>query len=173
MGAGVFLLIVLILAGSALRRPAKEPSRAWNQEAIKGTYVASQLRELDKTHSSLLLSYDLTNFTDLDYRLAEGPGLAIVSRLKADGSLSQEEPIHLSYPVFLPARQRARIAIEIARPFSWPVRDDPSYDDKLRDFVRQRLAAVGEFVLFDESSLCQIELPGAWRELQDKAQASN
>src|SRR6266571_2718609 len=61
--------------------------------------------------------------------------------------------------------------IEITQPLTWPVQDDPAYEDKLRDFVKQRLANVGAFVLFDESSHRQIELPGAWEELQETAQA--
>src|SRR5437667_335996 len=65
----------------------------------------------------------------------------------------------------------AQLAVEITQPLAWPVQDDPAYEDKLRDFVKQRLANVGAFVLFDESSHRQIELPGAWEELQETAQA--
>jgi len=70
------------------------------------------------------------------------------------------------------ARQSARIAIEITQPFEWPREDDPAYDDKLRGFVKERLSNVGEFVLFDEASRRQLDLPSAWDELQDSARAS-
>jgi hypothetical protein len=165
-GAGLLVLLMLLIATrSVFKQSARKPSISWNQEAIRATYVASQLRQIDKAHSSLVLSYDLENNADRDYRVADGPDVVILSRLKSNASLSQEQPIHLSYPVFLPAKQRARMAIQITQPLSWPGQDDPAYENKLRDFVRQRLANVSAFVLFDESSHRQIELPGAWEEL--------
>lgn len=165
----VLALAILTLARPAFQKPVKAAHAGWNREGIKASYVAAQLREVDKAHSSLILSYDLSNQTDLDYRLTEGPGVVIMSRLKSDGSLSQEESIHLSYPVFLPARQRARLAIEISRAFAWP-REDSHYEEKLKEFVKQRLGDVKGFVLFDEASHTQIDLPAAWPELQGKTQ---
>lgn len=171
--AAVFLLALLTLGGPLFNKQSKEvragASTGWNREGIKATYVAAQLRELDKAHCSLILSYDLSNQTDLDYRLTDGAGVVIMSRLKGDGSLSQEESIHLSYPVFLPARQRARLAIELSRAFPWP-REDSRYEEKLKEFVKQRLGNVKGFVLFDEASHSQIDLPAAWPELQDRKQ---
>jgi len=108
---GLSLLIIFMTDATAFKGLG-ESSKLWNQEAIKATYVASQLKELDKTHSILTLSYDLENDTDSDYRLNAGPDVVIQSRLKSGGSLSQQEPLRLSYPVFLPARQHARLAIE-------------------------------------------------------------
>ena len=165
----VLLLAILTLGAPIFKKPSKEVRAGWNREGIKAAYVATQLREVDNAHSSLILSYDLRNLTDFDYRLSDGAGVVIMSRLKGDGSLSQEESIHLSYPVFLPARQRARLAIEIPRAFPWP-REDSHYEEKLKEFVKQRLGEVRGFVLFDEASHCQIDLPAAWPELQEKTQ---
>lgn len=167
-GAGLFLVIILKLSVPLLKHSPTEVAKGWNREGIKATYMAAQLREEDKTHSALVLSYDLNNFTDLDFRLAEGTGVVIMSRLNSNGSLSQEEPIRLGYPVFLPAKQRARLTIEISQTFAWPVRDDARYEEKLKEFVKQRLRGVQGFVLFDEASHSQIDLPAAWPELQDK-----
>ena len=169
--AVVLLLAILTLARPLFKNIPVEArtQTGWNREGIKATYVAAQLREIDKTHCSLTLSYDLRNQSDLDYRLTDGAGVVIMSRLKGDGSLSQEETIHLNYPVFLPARQRARMAIEISKAFAWP-REDSHYEDRLKEFVKQRLANVRGFVLFDETSHTQIDLPAAWPELQDKMQ---
>lgn len=166
----VLFLAILTLGAPIFKKPPKEARAGWNREGIKAAYVAAQLREVDNAHSSLILSYDIRNLTDLDYHLTDGPGVVIMSRLKRDGSLSQEESIHLSYPVFLPAKQRARLAIEIPRAFAWP-REDSHYEEKLKAFVKQRLADVRGFVLFDEASHSQIDLPAAWPELQDKTQA--
>jgi len=167
-GAGLFVLVIFTLATPILKHPAKESAKGWSREGIRAAYVATQLREVDKTHASLILSYDVNNFTETDYRLAETSGVVIMSRLKSDGSLSQEEAIRLSYPVFLPARQHARLAIEIPGTLAWPVRDDSRYEEKLKEFVKQRLARVRGFVLFDEATHNQIDLPAVWPELAEQ-----
>jgi hypothetical protein len=170
-GAGLVLRIVFLTDATAFKA-RDELSRSWNREAIKATYLASQLKETDKGHCTLTLSYDLENDTDSDYRLDDGRDIVIQSRLKSDGSLSQQEPLRLSYPVFLPARQHARLAIEMTQPFAWPLEEDPAYVAKLREFVKQRLANVGEFVLFDQARRAEIRLPGAWQQIQEVARAS-
>lgn len=172
--AGAALLALSYFTGaSSVHKQAKRGEPAgWNQGTVSAGYVGSQLREIDKTRSSLIISYDLENNTDSDYRLADGPGVVILSRLKSDGSFSQEQPIRLSYPVFLPARQHARLAIEITQPFNWPSEDDSAYLDKMRNFVRQRLENVGEFVLFDQTKHWQLELPSGWDQLQDTPPAT-
>ena len=97
----------------------------------------------------------------------------VLSRLKSDGSYSQDQPIRLSYPVFLPARQHARLAIEITQPFNWPSDTDSGSIEKLRNFVKQRLQNVGEFVLFDEANHRQLELPSGWEQLEETSQESD
>jgi hypothetical protein len=171
-GAVLVLFIVFMTGATAFKARSGEPFMSWNREAIKATYLASQLKETDKGHSTLTLSYDLENNTDSDYRLDGGRDVVIQSRLKSDGSLSQQEPLRLSYPVFLPAKQHARLAIEMTQPFAWPAEEDPAYVAKLREFVKQRLANIGEFVLFDQSSRAEIKLPGAWQQLQETTRAS-
>lgn len=166
-GAGLVLLIVVVMGTSALKHPQSDTSQAWKQDEIEATYVGCQIKEIDKTHTSLTLTYDLKNNSHADYRLADGPDVIILSRLESNGSLSQEEPMRLAYPVFLPAGQHARMAIEITRAFAWPSESDPKYIDKIRDFVRQRLKDASEFVVFDEARHRRLELPGAWQDLLD------
>jgi hypothetical protein len=149
-GAGFSLVLLLILGGAAFDSSPVKPLGSWNQNAIRATYLGSQLRQIDKMLAGLFLSYDLDNNTDRDYRLSDAPGVVIMSRLKSDHSLSQEELIRLSYPAFLPANQRVRMAIEISYPFVWSAPGDPALEKKLKDFVKHRLAQVEEFVLFDE-----------------------
>jgi hypothetical protein len=170
--AGLLLLIVVAVAGSVLKRLHGDASKSWNQEQIEAAYVGCQFREVDGMHSSLTVTYDLKNNSRLDYRLAEGPDVVVMSKLQSNGILSQEEPVRLGYPVFLPAGQRARLAIEITRNFAWPAENDPQYADKLKDFVKQRLQGVGEFVVFDGAHHLQIELPGAWQEIQNAAETN-
>ena len=89
-----------------------------------------------------------------------------MSRLRADGSLSSQQQVRLSYPTFLPARQRARVALEIPAPLGWPADNDPAYQDKLREFVNQKLLEVQAFVLFDQADRFDIEFPSGWQELK-------
>jgi len=147
-------------------RPGVRSPKPWNSSAITATYVGAQLRELDSGNAALYLAYEVQNHTDSDYQLADGPAALVMSRLRADGSLSSQQQVRLSYPTFLPAQQRARVALEIPSAFSWPADGDPAYQNKLRDFVNQRLMDVGAFVLFDQADRFDIEFPSGWQELK-------
>lgn|SRR5665213_2218473 len=164
------ILAVLIagLAGSsyawyATRAHGPQP---WNASALSATYVGTELRQMGGGNASLFVYYELQNNTDADYHLADGPGFPVMSRLKADNSLSSQEDVRLSYPTFLPARQKTRVGLELRHTLDWPADNDPTLQDKLRDFVNQRLAGVDEFVLFDQGDRMQIEFPRGWQELQ-------
>lgn len=172
-GAVALLAVLLVYAGMVYRSSRGGPPRSWSVNTVRATYVASQLRQMDKAHAALFLAYDLENGTDLDYRLNESSGVTVMSKLKSDGSLSQEEAARLSYPVFLPAHQSVRIAIETLQPFVWPAPGDPQLDDKLKDFVKQRLADSEGYILFIEAGRLQVELPNAWPELAAVNGASN
>ena len=143
-----------------------KPAAGWNSAAIQARYVGTQLKETDPEHASLLLTYELKNRTFMDSRLADGANFVIMSRLKLDHSLSSQEDIHLSYPTFLPAAQSARITLELRHPFLWPAENDPQLQNKLKEFVNQRLAEVEAFVLFDQADHYQIEFPSGWQEFK-------
>jgi hypothetical protein len=168
--AGAAFLGMSLVSGNGslfnFKRATYEQPVTWNLGTISAGYIGSQLREIDKTRASLIISYDLENNTDADYRLSDGPSVVILSRLKSDGSYSQDQPIRLSFPVFLPARQHARLAVEITQPFNWPSDTDSGSIEKLRGFVRQRLQNVGEFVLFDEANHRQWSCPAAGSSLK-------
>jgi N-acetylmuramoyl-L-alanine amidase len=140
----------------------------WNHSAITATYIGAQLREIGPGNTTLFLAYALQNHTDVDYPLAGGSGVFLMSRLKPNGALSSQEQIQLSYPTFLPARQKARVALEIRHLFGGPAKNDPLFpdrQDKLKELFK-RLADAQSFVLFDQANRLQIEFPGAWRELK-------
>lgn len=162
-----FSLAVALTAGILLyvQRGRRLPE-PWNSSAITATYAGAQLRELDSGNAALYLTYEVQNHTDSDYQLMDGPGALVMSRLRVDGSLSSQQQVRLSYPTFLPARQRARVALEVRSPFSWPVDGDPAYQDKLRDFVKKKLVDVQAFVLFDQADRFDIEFPSGWQELR-------
>ncbi len=108
----------------------------------------------------------LDNKTDYDYRLANGANIVIMKRLKSDGSLSSEEEIKLQDSALVPAKNRTRIALEITRPFAWPGRKNPASESRFREFAAGEVATLDGFVLFDGAARYQIELRGAWQELE-------
>jgi hypothetical protein len=169
------ILALAIAAGAwyAQKHLPRSGPQPWNSNAIRANYVGAQVREIDPQHASLVLAYELQNDTDGDYRLSNAAGFVFMSRLKADHSLSSQQTVRLANATFLPARQQARVALEIDRPFSWPAENDPLLPDKLEDFVRQGLAGVESYVLFDQTDRCQIEFPSGWQALQLASEAGS
>jgi hypothetical protein len=161
-----FLIALALTAVILYARSGGSPVRPWNSSAITATYVGTQLRQIDSGNAALYLAYEVQNHTDSDYRLADGPQALVMTRLRADGSLSSQQQVRLSFPTFLPARQRARVALEIPSPFGWPAENDAAFQDKLRDLVNQRLQEAQSFVLFDQTDRFQIEFPSGWQELK-------
>jgi hypothetical protein len=174
--SGAALVIIFFLVGLDMNTSRARASQGWKLNAIKASYVHSELKEINPAHAVLIFTYDLDNNTDIDYRLTEhstSGDVIIMSRLKSGGTLSQEDPIRLVHSVYLPAGQTVRISIEVSHPFLWPAPGDPVLDEKLKDFVKQRLTNVAGFVLFDEANRFQIELPRAWNFAASAARASD
>jgi N-acetylmuramoyl-L-alanine amidase len=140
-------------------------AQAWNGSSITATYVGAQLRETKPGDATLFLAYALQNHSDVDYALADGPGVVLMSRLKPDGVLSSQEQIQLSYPTLVPARQRVRMALEIAHLLGSPAPNDGLFEDKLKELLTW-LRGVQSFVLFDRANRFQLEFPGAWPDLE-------
>ena len=176
--ACLLVLVVFVLPRTPMSEPKeKHTSPAWNSGAIQGDFAGVQVKEVDATHATLIFSYDLDNTTDGDYQLTKGPTTVVMTRLKSTGSVSSEEPIALDNSVFLPARNRARIAVEITRTFNWPTplpgtQIGPVNQEKFRALVSQEIANLSGFVLFDQATHIQIELPGGWQELQGRTAAT-
>jgi hypothetical protein len=160
--AGFLLLVFLLLSQLPFRNTTEKSVDPANSTALAATYVGTRLQQIDRAHATLFFSYDLENKTAMDYHLVDGPDVFVMARLKRDGSLSQEEALKLSHPVVALAGQRIRITIEEQYPFAWPSAFDPGLDDKLKNFVRQKLGNLAGLVLFDEVDDWQVELPGGW-----------
>jgi len=149
----------------------------WNFNAIQSTFAGAQVQEADPTHATVLFFFDLDNNTDTDYHFAKGAGTVVMTRLKSNGSLSSEQPIELNNSVFLPARNRTRIAVQVTRSFNWPSglpegQIGPVNQLKFRQLVADQVANLSGFAMFDTATHFQIELPGGWQELQTPASAA-
>ena len=172
--ACLLVLVVFVLPRTPPNEPAQAPAASaapvWNASAVQSSFAGVQVKEVDATHAALIFSYDLDNNTDVDYRLAKGPATVVMTRLKSSGSVSSEEPVELDNSVFLPARNRTRIAVEVTRNFNWPTglpgtQIGPVNQEKFRELVAQEVANLSGFVVFDQATHFQIELPGGWPEL--------
>jgi hypothetical protein len=161
-------LLVLAVAVGRYSRPstAASASSPWNPHAIEGTLAGVHVSEIDPTHAAVVFLYDLDNRTGSDYKLSKGPNIVIMSRLKSTNSLSSDDPADIESSAFLPAGNRARIALQVVQPFSWPSRKDAAAEKNFRDLVAGRVAGLRGFVLFDQASRYQIELPAEIPELE-------
>lgn len=170
--ACILVLVVFVLPRAPVNEPVEKraPASAWNSSAIQSSFAGVQVKEVDATHAALIFSYDLDNNTDTDYQLTKGPTTVVMTRLKAGGSVSSAEAVELDNSVFLPARNRTRIAVEIKRNFNWPAslpgaQIGPVNQEKFRGLVAQEVENLSGFVVFDQATHFQIELPGGWQEL--------
>jgi hypothetical protein len=170
---GVIFAVVSVAAAWSINGSIGRRAAPWDSDAITATYMGAQLRETGTGDAALFLAYELQNNTNKDYRLADGPGYVIMSRVKPDGSLSSQEPVQLSYATFLPAHQRARLALEIQRPFRWPADNDAQFSKEIEEFLTQKLSEVDGFVLFDQADRCEIDLPSGWQGLGSASGAGN
>lgn len=170
---GVVVIAAIIIAArySRLSAPAARADN-WNSSAIHGTLAGVRVREVDPTHAAVQFSYDLENRTDSDYRLTGGPNVVIMSRLQPSGSLSGDQPMTLDTNAFVPARNRTRISIEMTRAFAWPAQRDAAAERQIRQFVADEVSGLEGFVLFDQSTRYEIDLPAASPETQNGSAAS-
>ena len=166
--AGILLPAFLFLGAWSFKAPEAKPGQPENSGAITAEYAGTRLKQIDKNHAALFFAYDLENNTVTDYHLADSPDILVMARLRADRSLSQTEALNLSYPIVVPAKQTVRVEIQEQYTFAWPPAFDPALDDKLKNFVRERLQNIAGFVLFDEIDHWQVELPSGWAAVAKK-----
>jgi hypothetical protein len=169
VSALLFLLLLVALTGRFSRKTASvDPPHSWNSRAIASTFAGVRVREIDPTDAAVVFLYDVDNRTNTDYQLRKGPTV-VMTRLKSSGSLSSEKLVALSSSVFVPAKNRTRIALEVLRHFAWSSHMDAASEDRIRDLVAGELVDVDGFVLFDEEARYQIDLPGGWTEIQQES----
>jgi hypothetical protein len=163
----ISLLSLFLIAGKNPQAQSMPVSAgAWDSHAIEGTLVGVRVREVDPSKSEVVFLYDLDNRTETDYHLAKGPGIVIMSRLKSSGTLTSEKQVALDSAAFVPAGNRTRIEVGVTRAFNWHARMDAASQMKIRQLVADETADLGGFVLFDQSTRYQIELPGSWTEIE-------
>lgn len=170
-------LLFLVLGRSSKQAVSPRQPEGWNSNAIRSSFEGVQVKEIDPTHAALIFSYDLENTTNSDYHLSNDPEVVIMARLKSNSILKAEDSMQIDNSIFLPARNRARIVLEATYSFNWPTQMYPGQvgpvtQEKFRSFVAGKAADLQGFILFDEVSRYQIELPSGWQELQPATAAA-
>jgi hypothetical protein len=160
-GAGFALVAGLILGGIVWYTSRPTPPKPWNTTAI----IEKEQPGFDVSDDGKMIEfrYTLENTGNGDYRIDSFNDIQILARLK-DGTLSQPLPEadkYLKVPVFIPAKQKARIRLSL--PFSGiPTRNteetDPAFHERLRSYLEQQYGHVGGFVIFDGTNRYEIEL---------------
>jgi hypothetical protein len=162
LGVAGILVFAFLLGEFSFKSPSAKSVEPEAAATITATYAGTRLKQVDKTHAILFFAYDLENNTVNDYHLADSPDILVMARLKAEGTLSQTEALNLSYPVAVPSKQTVRVEFQEQYAFVWPSASDPGLDDKLKNFVRDKLQNIGGLVLFDEMDRWRVELPSGW-----------
>jgi hypothetical protein len=172
-GAGtVFALtIVTALFFWYTSRPPKR--RPWNRGAITAEfYRLSTVGEGDPT---LEFEYVLDNNTEQDYELATHSAPKIAAKLEDSNSLTgfaDENALVLKLPIFVPAHQKTRISVTmpgysfptVTRPTASSTSDEwHKYHAEVAAHVTTKMSNLSGFVLFDENSRYQVELPNGWK----------
>ena len=170
---GALIVVLLLLWRSPRQQNSNSSANPWDSRAVAATLAGIRVREIDPSQAQVLFLYDLENKTDTDYHIEKGPGVVIMSRLKSNHSLSSEQEMSLDSSIFAPAKNRTRISLEATHPFNWPSQNDFSGDAKFRGLIAEEVSDLEGFVLFDQSTRYQIELPGGWQAVQQGSDATN
>jgi hypothetical protein len=111
-GAGFAVLLVLI--GLAVYWHHTRP-KPWNTKALKATFDGIGVE--DGTQY-LIFYYVIENTTPSDYRIEDKSKIVLTGRLAEQKALSQDSHyVTTAYPLYIPAGQRVRVAINIPFPF--------------------------------------------------------
>src|ERR1700734_2786969 len=170
-------LLFLVLTPPSKQATAPKQPEGWNSDAIRSSFEGLQVKEIDRTHAALIFSFDLENTTDSDYHLSKDQKVLVMGRLKSNGSFKAEDSMQIDNSVFVPAGNRARIALKLSDSFNWPTQMFPGQvgpltQEKFRTFVAGKVDNLQGFILFDEAARYQIELPGGWQELRPATAAA-
>jgi hypothetical protein len=163
--AGVgFAVAIAALAGGTywyLSRP--KPPKPWNTTAIVASGTPSF--EVIENGEKVRLTFSLENNTPYDYRVTSGEDIKLLRSFSRDNTLSQPvapETASITFPIFIPAKQKAEVAvainfIEIPKQKTTETADQ--YHETLRAYVLNQMRGDASIFIFDETNRYQISLP--------------
>lgn len=114
-GAGFAIVSGLTLVGWNWYQSRPRPPRPWDSKAITTEFSYA------RWSSNLAFVYLVTNNTQMDYKLAAGHNMKLVIRTKISArslphidAQTRPDNLTISLPVFVPARETARLRISLA-----------------------------------------------------------
>lgn len=166
-GAGLALVGV---SGVALLSWWSSRPLPWNSSAVTASFDSVDTEGPEHT---LVFVYIVSNNTDRDFRIDSNRDVRLTCRLQRQAALTNEdskEALGAEFPLFVPARQRTRLAVHIGYPYRGSVAlsqgaskaDREGHREAITSFVREKLPNLGGFVLFHEPTHYQVELPNGW-----------
>ncbi len=182
-GAGAIVTAAVII-GAIVRWPRRpEKSKPWNTSAITASFDSI---DTEGDTNTMVFVYTLQNNTDVDYQVQDDRFIHIGATLQRSKSFSFEtsEFLRTDYPIYVPAKNRVRFKIHVKYPYS--IREDMAASDDVRHdwqtsickFVDDNLSNLSGFVLMDDNSRFQVNMPNAWttrskESLRTKAQPAS
>ena len=155
-GVGLAIGLSLIAGGFVWYEGRPKPPKPWNTKAITAQYAELRV----KTSEPLIMEFHfvIENHTDLDYNLPNGNS---VYKVKPNQKgLEQALTAEWVGDGFIPARQKMNIALRLKFNYtaSFP-KSDIDNPEKLGAFVNPKLAEMDGFVVLDQVTRYQINLP--------------
>jgi hypothetical protein len=167
-GAGFAVAVCAIVGMWAWYSNRPKPIKPWDKGAVTAEY---QYVRPQGDKNNLCFTYVVQNNTDVDYRIEGEEGIEITATLKDTNGLSESgKDITTDYPVFVPAHRRVRFLMTI--PYPYPVKADANathaerkqYNAQVAQYVTDKLANLGGFVLFDSHNRYEIDFPNGWEQ---------
>ena len=159
--------LAAILGGYSWYASRPKAPKAWNPAAIHATY---DFIDTGDENRSILFYYVLENTTDNDFRVESKDQVKLKAKLAQEKSLGGPDDIlKIPLPIFLPARGRVRVFIEVRVEYtgkpepSGATRDErKQFRKKLEDWLNSEHGNLDGFVLFDNTNHYQINFPKGW-----------
>lgn len=167
-GAGLAVVSAVIVGGFLWYNSRPNPPATWNTEPIKASFDRVTT---DGSDNHFSFSYVLENTTDYDYELNEFSNHVLMARLKRQKGLSQVgDAVKVDYPIYIPAKQRLSIHVNLLGPYTYPKRlrrnasreEREKHNQEVAKYVNENMGNLDGFVLFDKEHHYQIDLPKGW-----------
>jgi len=163
---GTFAIVVVILLGLLFWYQSRpKPPQTWNTNAIVAKYNSTDIDPKNKTAYYL---YTLENKTDFDYRFGTDSKVSIMLKHKRQHDLASGDELTFDKPIFIPSKHRISFAVH----FKYPVFSEFSdkidkkerelRDKIIHEFLNKEMPNLDGFILFDEETRYEIDLPKGW-----------
>jgi hypothetical protein len=170
-GLSFALTLVLLFLGYLWYQSHPKFPPPWNIDAITATYDRV---DTEGDENTIVIYYTLENKTEFDYTIEKEQGLIVLAKLQQEGSLTgtkrDDKLLQLDYPVFIPSKQRFRLAVHLKYSYDLKEKTNSTIEERrkyrkgLEEYINNEMSNLDGFVLFDEQKRFEITLPKGWSE---------